>query len=133
MHFSFTVPGKPVPKARPRMARGGFVFTPKKTQDYERLMAHHARLAIPTGWPTDGQYRVAIVVYLDSNVFGDLDNMVKNLDALNGLGVWSDDKWVCEISAKREFTHEAPHMEVTVTWEPRQVFQKTKRSRKVAK
>lgn len=134
MHFSFIVPGKPVPKARPRMGRGGRVFTPQKTAEYEALIARCARGAKPPNWPTDGQYRLAVVVYFDGNVFGDLDNYVKAAgDGLNHADVWQDDKYVSSLTASRVLVAGAPHMAVTVTWEPREVFQKTKRSRKVAR
>lgn len=37
MKVRFTIPGVPVPKARPRVVRG-HAFTPKKTKDYEVLV-----------------------------------------------------------------------------------------------
>lgn len=37
MKVKFTIPGVPVPKARPRVVRG-HAFTPKKTKDYETLV-----------------------------------------------------------------------------------------------
>lgn len=37
MKVKFTIPGIPVPKARPRVVRG-HAFTPKKTKDYEALV-----------------------------------------------------------------------------------------------
>lgn len=37
MKVKFTIPGIPVPKARPRVVRG-HAFTPKKTKDYETLV-----------------------------------------------------------------------------------------------
>lgn len=33
--YSLTIPGEPVAKARPRMTRGGHVYTPQRTRDYE--------------------------------------------------------------------------------------------------
>ena len=35
----FTVPGPPVPKGRPRLGKGGHVFTPDQTRAYERKVA----------------------------------------------------------------------------------------------
>lgn len=43
---SFTVPGRPVPKARPRVAvegRSARVYTPRKTRDYEETVGWCAR------------------------------------------------------------------------------------------
>lgn len=37
MKVKFTIPGVPVPKARPRVVRG-HTYTPKKTKDYETLV-----------------------------------------------------------------------------------------------
>lgn len=34
MILEFTVPGQPIPKARPRVTRRGITFTPKSTLDY---------------------------------------------------------------------------------------------------
>ena len=36
--LNFVVPGKPVPKGRPRLGKG-HVYTPKKTKDYEKKVA----------------------------------------------------------------------------------------------
>lgn len=38
MRVKFTIPGVPIPKARPRVPRKGHAFTPKKTKDYEALV-----------------------------------------------------------------------------------------------
>lgn len=44
--ISFTVPGKPRPKERPRLGKGGFAYTPAKTQVYEALIARKAKEAM---------------------------------------------------------------------------------------
>jgi len=36
--ITFAIPGKPVPKGRPRVTRSGRVYTPKATRDYESLV-----------------------------------------------------------------------------------------------
>jgi len=38
MNYKFTVKGEPVGKGRPRVTRGGHVFTPKKTVNYQKLI-----------------------------------------------------------------------------------------------
>lgn len=45
MKVKFTIPGIPVPKARPRVVRGR-AFTPKKTKDYEALVKDVYRLTV---------------------------------------------------------------------------------------
>lgn len=45
MKVKFTIPGVPVPKARPRVVRG-HAFTPKKTKDYEALVKDVYRLTV---------------------------------------------------------------------------------------
>lgn len=45
MKVKFTIPGIPVPKARPRVVRG-HAFTPKKTKDYEALVKDVYRMTV---------------------------------------------------------------------------------------
>ena len=45
MKVRFTIPGVPVPKARPRVVRG-HAFTPKKTKDYEVLVKDVYRMTV---------------------------------------------------------------------------------------
>lgn len=127
MKFSFEVPGKPVPKARPRLGRRGRVFTPQKTLDYEALVAVCARQSIPEGWSLEDSYHVTAVFYYDSNVFGDLDNTAKSiLDGLNQASVWLDDKHVSRLTVERDFSAE-PRAYVTVQSVPKQVHVKPKK------
>ncbi len=102
MRTSFEVPGRAVPKGRPRFSRG-HVFTPKKTLDYEAHVAKHA--VFPEGWPLDADYAVEISIYYDTNVIGDIDNICKALlDGLNGHGgAWGDDKQVFKLVAERRW------------------------------
>ncbi len=111
---SFTVPGVPVPKARARVTmRGGFAraYTPKKTADYESVVASFARTAarslitgpvsleiefrlpIPMSW---SKKRKAAVLRGEEFPVSkpDLDNLVKSVkDGMNGI-VWKDDSQV---------------------------------------
>lgn len=45
MKVKFTIPGIPIPKARPRVVRG-HAFTPKKTKDYEALVKDVYKLTV---------------------------------------------------------------------------------------
>jgi crossover junction endodeoxyribonuclease RusA len=104
------VPGKPVPKQRPRVVNGR-AFTPAETREAEKRIAWVARAA---GWtPLDGRLAVALEFVCASNVRGDLDNLAKlALDALNGIA-WRDDKQVVRLSASVE-VGAAPLTRITV-------------------
>lgn len=124
-----TIPGEPVPKARPRLGRGGFAFTPKPTKDWEAKAKLHATSAASRArWQTTEtlvgprggrkivplRYSVAIEVYRSSLGAGDLDNFIKAaLDALNGIA-FEDDRYVLDIQAKMRLSKQ-PRVEVTVT------------------
>lgn len=116
------VPGRPVPNKRPRLnKRRGTIHTPAESSNYqERIKAE---------WMVAGRPRLAdgvpIIAYVDAyysrpgahlRVRGgltaagqrsqyptpqaDLDNVVKQLDALNGLA-FKDDRYIVEIHARR--------------------------------
>ena len=127
--ISFTIPGDPVGKGRPRMTRGGHVYTPAKTRNAEAHVKLLAGQAMAGAAPIAGPVRVEIKVscrvpdswnkakraQAKANVIRpgkpDLDNVVKMiLDALNGVVV-VDDKQVCVIRAVKVF---APVAETTV-------------------
>lgn len=105
----FTVPGRPVPKQRPRLApkfRGrrlyAHVYTPRETQRY----AEHVRqCALAAGVkPIDGPVALEVDLWLHGRR-GDGDNYWKNIaDALNGVA-YRDDRqivdWRCRIHKAR--------------------------------
>ncbi|WP_331429039.1 RusA family crossover junction endodeoxyribonuclease [Paracoccus sanguinis] len=112
------MPGKPVPKARPRMTRQGRVYTPAETLAYERLVAKHAvaqgvgmasgpvevdisvRFPIPPSW---AKVRKADAHGAPHTQRPDLDNLAKSvLDGLNGVA-WHDDAQVCRVSASKSW------------------------------
>lgn len=106
----FTVPGRPVPKARPRFGGGG-VFTDKRTKEYEAAVKVKAKLALalgkrapimPNAWPTDQRYRVDLIMVFDDNRRRDIDNCAKAiLDAMNGV-VYDDDSQIDQLVLIRE-------------------------------
>ena len=63
----FTVPGPPVPKGRPRLGKGGHVYTPTETRAYERKVALLALAARGGGAERmiQGPVRVVLVIYPD--------------------------------------------------------------------
>lgn len=123
--IDFTVPVRPVPKERPRFARmGKFIrtYTPKRTHDYEGLIADAARFALGSARPTDRPVAVRLTfafAYAKSwskkkreaaargELFpyaaGDTDNLAKlALDAVNGV-IWTDDRKVVRIEAQKVY------------------------------
>lgn len=98
MIVRFTVPGKPVPKGRPRFARGRTI-TPQRTRDYEahvKITIMHA-LSLASGWRREGARRVRLIFEFTDACRGDIDNLAKAvLDACNGL-LWHDDRQVVDL------------------------------------
>lgn len=130
MTVSFTAFGKPVPKARPRVARYS-TYTPQSTTDYEKLIADawkrkgaemfpentpleievHAYFPIPTSLSKKKQNALHEKPHLKR---GDLDNVVKSiLDALNELA-FKDDSAVYSIKADKHYAF-TPRTEITIT------------------
>jgi Holliday junction resolvase RusA-like endonuclease len=107
--ITFIVPGKPQPKERPRLGRGGFVYTPGKTQVYEALVARKAKeamlkaglepfdgpvsaditmvFAVPKSWPKQKR-QDALNGLVECVGRADADNIFKGgIDALQGRKV----------------------------------------------
>lgn len=130
----FTVPGAPVPAARPRavplmrngraiISAGGrpiiHAFVPDATTNYEKLVADYAaRAASFEGWvkPEQG-VRLGLVlrVYRVARR-GDLDNFYKSAaDGITKSGVvWDDDRYVVSARVAMAVSRENPRMEVEV-------------------
>jgi len=93
------IPGRPVPKQRPRFGRGGHVYTPSKTKQYEELVGWYAKQCIPE--PISENIALHIRVYVKNNVFPDIDNIAKSImDGLNGIA-YNDDKQVACLTIQR--------------------------------
>jgi len=87
--------GKVQPKQRPRF--NGHAYTPKETKDYENAI----RLAYLTQDKIKHAGAVkATIIYTKKNPLTrpDLDNIIKLIDALNGVA-FADDNQVVEIHA----------------------------------
>lgn len=126
MTIRFHIPGQPVGKGRPRIARRGShaaMYTPAKTASYEGLVAHAAALAmdgaalietpcavsldiamlVPASWP---KYRrqAAIEGRVRPGVKPDLDNVAKAIfDGCNGV-LWRDDVLVTTLIAHKRYS-----------------------------
>ncbi len=120
--INFTIPMKPVAKARPRLTRSGHVYTPKKTTDAEKIVALYARKAIKE--PLDGPVWMSVEFTfkmpkswskkkkeLAKTVEGtqykcgrpDIDNLFKLIaDALNGMA-YHDDAQIVMLSALKRY------------------------------
>lgn len=104
--MTFTVPGPPVPKGRPRVVRRAGktrTFTPKRTVAYEtrvRLCALQA--ALRTEWPLRqrASYAVALRVF-GARANADTDNLAKAL--LDGMEdvCFANDRQVTRLSVER--------------------------------
>jgi Holliday junction resolvase RusA-like endonuclease len=124
--ISFTVPGQPHGKGRPRVGKIGAharLFTPAKTVAYEGLVAHAAQQAmagrpplqsavgcnvfidcqVPASWSHKKQ-RAALVGEVLPEAKPDADNVVKAIfDGLNGV-LWRDDVLVVDLRVRKRFS-----------------------------
>ena len=118
---------RPTPKQRPAWSKGR-AYTPKKTRDYESLLANVAQatmymnkkkrfdsetplrvtatfvFAPPKSW-SEKKRQDALdgVTYPILSNTGDVDNLLKScLDSFNGI-VFDDDKTIVEIVSKKKY------------------------------
>lgn len=132
MKLTIKVPGKPVPKGRPRFGRGR-TFTPKSTRDYESRIAESAAASMQEAGVARVGSKVAVIVQavlaipksyrgkqrLDaltgvSYPSGDVDNYAKSaLDGMNGV-VWEDDRQVVQMGATKRWAGEGEEEGLTI-------------------
>ena len=134
--LTFSVPGVPTPKGRPRMTRRGRVYTPAKTVAYERtvsIVAQEAKSRLGGGMLFEGPVMVTIYCYFalppswsrkrkaemlhqPHAQLPDLDNLVKSvLDGVNNTqyssppatNIWIDDKQVAAVAATKHWAEES--------------------------
>lgn len=124
--IKFVVFGKPVAKARPRMTRQGFAYTPPKTVNYENLIKYTFQSEFPSHEPFLGLIEANITCIFDIpksyskkktkellethnnyNHKPDLDNIAKIiLDSLNGIA-YKDDSQVTVLHINKEYGNQA--------------------------
>ena len=116
--IKLTVPGTPTPKGRPRLGRYG-TYTPQKTVDYENLIKQHWNIQYGSAVPLEGplearitfifevpkswskrKKELALERYTPHTSRPDLDNLIKCLDALNGLA-FKDDSQISSLTADK--------------------------------
>lgn len=117
--IKFTIPGRPVPKGRPRLGCHGrkvFIYTPPATREYEKLVGWVAKCMGCR--PVGGPIVATIDVYYRSKL--DVDNVAKSiLDGLNGVA-YEDDDQVVELLVRKhkvkDKADERVEIEVRVTY-----------------
>lgn len=113
-YLTLTVPGRPVPKARPRMGANGNVYTPRRTQNAEHDIGWAAKRII-RGRKTAKPVAVTCIFYVPARTKGDVDNLLKTvLDGLNGIA-YVDDSQVVQASALIVVDSADPRTDITVT------------------
>lgn len=128
---TFWIPGRPVPKARPRMTKNGFAFTPKETRAYGELVARHAEACVriePDLLPIDAPVALEIVArlprpkkpkYFIPAVTPDWDNLEKAVaDGISRVrkerGLWRDDCLVCDATFRKRYARAPEEVGVSV-------------------
>lgn len=115
--LAFAVPGRPQGKQRPRLGKGGVVYTPTATKRFERNVA--TAFLVASRGRRRHAYRGPVELHIrctfNDHRRRDLDNVVKAIcDGLNGYA-YADD---CQVTAIRaEYLHgECERTEVEVIW-----------------
>ena len=113
--IQFSIPGTPVGKARARVVqRNGktHAYTPAKTAAWAESAAWEARAAMKGRALLEGPLVVDLWAVFDPPrsdphrrdhiIKPDLDNIIKCLDAVNGI-VWHDDSQIVKITARKSY------------------------------
>ncbi len=114
MTWTFTIPGPPVAKQRPRKAPAGHFYTPKRTQDYECAVAWAAKAAGVKLEPKV-PYTLDVRFYLSAHR-RDLDNCLKSVqDGLQRMGDGWDDSQIMSLTALKHLVRDASEERTVVT------------------
>lgn len=112
----FIVPGEPLTKKRPIVARDGGVYVPKPNAAHEEVIAWYAR-STGVQFHPDARLRMTVRFYTSvrKQSIPDLDNLLKLvLDGIQKGGMYRDDSQVVEILTLRFDKQEKPRTEITV-------------------
>lgn len=130
--IKFTVFGEPKAKARPRVTRSGFAYTPKDTVMYENLVRTSLTEQCGLITPMEGEVIATIIAYfkiaksapkkrreqmaaglLNPTKKPDLDNIAKAiLDSINGIA-YIDDSQVTGLTIIKKYSNR-PRVEVVL-------------------
>lgn len=116
--YQFTVPGQPIPKARPRVVRlkngRSHSFTPESTEDYAKKVGLVARAAGVQ--QLRGRVGIRCLFFRADKRRADLENLTKNIwDALIGIA-YADDSQIHQSAEVKDYDTANPRCEVRV-WE----------------
>ena len=110
----FVVDGKPQGKQRPRLGKGGRVYTPTATKRYERAVSWAALGRRPREWSKKGRFTVEVTMYFPDLHRRDIANVLKAvLDGMQGV-LYEDDSQVVIAGAIKWLDREKPRTEVVV-------------------
>lgn len=100
----FTVDGEPRSKARPRLGRGGNVYTPRKSAQAEEEIGWAFRQVAGSYTPhKNDTFGLCALFFAATRQRRDVDNMLKLIsDGLNGIA-WVDDAQVVEMSGRKTY------------------------------
>ena len=118
MRATFTVPGVPVPKKRPRVTRRG-TFMPSHYTAWKERCRDEAGVVFAeledrgTPWdPHASAYALTCWAYLPHSNGGDADGLAGSvMDALNEFA-WADDRLVADLRVVRRVDEDNPRMVV---------------------
>ena len=105
--ITFTIPGIPIPKARPRVMKGGWTYTPKRTKDMEEYIRIIAQKVLKRTkdsilGPNCTEKLFVSVVFYGARSNADLDNLFKTVtDACQGV-LYKNDSQIDDAHIVRE-------------------------------
>ena len=122
MRVDFTIHTAPVSKQRPRLGKGGCVYTPSKTKVFENIVAlsygnrpsfddKYIRIRLKFKFEVPKSYskkkRLEAIEGKIRPTKADIDNYIKAvLDGLNKRA-WKDDRYIVGILAEKEYSEES--------------------------
>lgn len=132
--MTIEIPGVAVPKERPKatiipgLTPRARIYTPKKTREWEEIVARCGMITIARGrtdlgsYPIHGPLFAQVTIYVRRpktvkrafpDVGGDLDNYVKSiLDGLETAGIYKNDSQVVELWARKLYALGIPMVRV---------------------
>lgn len=128
--IEFFIPGVPIPKGRARATRSGHHYTPRRTKEYETLVAWYGKTNCKT--PMQGPLKAELIftMPIPSSLSktrqvaligqphilktGDITNITKAIeDGLNGIAYF-DDSQIAELHARKVYG-EIPGVSVKIS------------------
>ena len=122
MRVDFTIHTAPVSKQRPRLGKGGCVYTPSKTKVFENIVAlsygnrpsfddKYIRIRLKFKFEVPKSYtkkkRLEAIEGKTRPTKADIDNYIKAvLDGLNKKA-WKDDRYIIGILAEKEYSEKS--------------------------